>query len=190
MRIDKKLNLVIPIERETGTIYVHSMPISAEVFDRYYLPIARTYADISRSGVGVISAPRVAAKMLKTVAIDMGVWDGPDGVEQGLVGDMRRLSHVLTLGPEGWKQTMLDTALKQNALSAEEVSDVENMLTFFMVTCALERGTELQAILGFACKAWRVQTTSSSATEFRSSLTTSSEAENSGVKAAPSSMPS
>ena len=183
MRIDKRLNLVIPIERETGPIYVHSMPVSVEVFDRYYLPIARTYADISRSGVGVISAPRIAAKMLKTVAVDMGVWDGEEGVEAGLMAEMRRLSNVMMLGPGGWKSTMLDTALKQGALSDEEVSDVENMLTFFMVSCAMERGQELQAVLAFVCKAWRVQTTLSNATEFRASLTISSEDESSGEKA-------
>ena len=183
MRIDKRLNLVIPIERETGTVYVHSMPISAEVFDRYYLPIARTYADISRSGIVFISAPRVAAKMLKKTAIELGVWEGPEGVEAGLVGEMRRLSSVITLGDNGWQQTMLDIALKREAITAEEYSDVENMLTFFMVSCSLERGMELQAVLAFVCRAWRVQTTLSNATEFRASLTISKEDESSGVKA-------
>ena len=31
-RIDRRLNIVLTLEREDGNIYVHSMPISSEVF--------------------------------------------------------------------------------------------------------------------------------------------------------------
>ena len=63
MHINRKLNLVIPIERADGSqIFTHSTPISAEVFDKYFLVIAKTFSAIYSEGLGPLGGPRVAAR--------------------------------------------------------------------------------------------------------------------------------
>ena len=76
MKIDKKLNLVIPIETDDGTLYVHSMPIRREIFDTYFLVLSKTFAAIHGEGLGEIAGPRVAALILKKIAMDTGMWEG------------------------------------------------------------------------------------------------------------------
>ena len=64
MHIDRKLNLVIPVERDTGKVYVHSTPISREAFDRYFMVLATAYAEIVGGPLRAVGN-RVAMKMVK-----------------------------------------------------------------------------------------------------------------------------
>ena len=44
MKIDRRLNLVQPIETGSGTVYLHSVPLSREVWETYFLVLSKTYA--------------------------------------------------------------------------------------------------------------------------------------------------
>lgn len=190
MRLDRKLNLVIPVEREDSTLYVHSTPISAEVFEKYFLIISKAFAAIYGQGIGNLAGSRVAAMMLKQVAVDMGSWEGSEGVEAGLMAEVRRLSNVLILGPSGgWEMTPLQSALDQNALDPKEVSEVENLLVFFMVASAMHKASQMPVIAG-AVAMWDAEISSQSCTEFLNSLRISTATDNSGAKVKPSSIPS
>src|SRR5271154_5947554 len=104
MRLDRKLNLIIPIVRDDkSNIFVHSTPLSSEVFDTYFLVIAKTFSAIYAEGLGIIAGPRVADKMLRKVAKDMGVWDTKGGVQDGLIAEMHRLTNVVCAGKRGWE---------------------------------------------------------------------------------------
>lgn len=190
MKIDRKLNLVIPIEREDGTVYVHSMPLGAEVFDKYYLVIAKAFAAIYKEGLSFIAGPRVAARTIETVAKDLGVWDGPEGVEIGLLGEIRRLSNMLVLDKDGWRSMPLDTAVKQGLLDAEEQAEVLNFTCFFIVSSAMHKLSERTANLQMFARVWSVQITSSTITDFKATLLISTVAETTGAKAIPLSIAS
>ena len=81
MRIDRRLNLVIPIDGAAGRFYLHSMPVSRVVFEQYFLVLAKTFSAIYGEGLSALSGPRVAAMMLKRIAQRDGSWEGQDGVE-------------------------------------------------------------------------------------------------------------
>ena len=182
MQIDKKLNIVIPVERNDGTtIYVHTTPLDYEVFEQYFIVLGKAFSSIFAEGLSVIGGPRVAALMLKKVAIDMGVWDGDGGVQQGLMAEIQRLSNVVAPGPGGWQTLPLYNAQKEGLLTAEEMREVEGQAVFFILTSALNKPKQIPVIMQGVSRLWGAQTTLSNSTEFAASLKTSTEAANTGA---------
>lgn len=185
MKLDRRLNLVIPVERGDGTtVYAHSAPISADIFDTYFLPIAKTFSAIYAEGLGPIAGPRVADKVLRKVAQEMGIWDTPGGVQHGLVAEIRRLTNVLLPGKNGWELLPYEDALKQKTIDQDDAHEIEAALTFFMVASAMHRRADLEAILNGAMNLWGARTELLSCTEFLNSLRTLSEVGNTGETAA------
>ena len=119
MRIDAKLNIVIEVETADGSVFVHSTPLSRDVFERYFLVIGQTFAELVGKGLSLLSGPRVAALLLKDVAQRGRVWDGPGGVANGLMAEVRRLSNVIMPGPAGWRTVPLQDAIDKQLLSED-----------------------------------------------------------------------
>lgn len=184
MKIDRKtLALVIPIEREDGArIYVHSVPISMQIFETYYLVMAKAFASIYNEGLGVTAGPRVAALVLRRVAENMGVWEGEGGVRNGLMNEMRRLTNVVAPGQNGWETVPFHEAVKNGVIDEDEVSEVENALCFFSCAYRMHRKTEREPILEGASKLWGGQLESSDFTAFMRSLPTLMQGANTGEK--------
>lgn len=198
MKLDRRLNLVVPVDSDGATIYVHAAPIAEQVFDRYFMAIAKTFNTIYGEGLGVIAGPRVAAKILRKVAIDLGEWDDQKdtagnvtaiGIENGLMAEIRRLANIIAPGPKGWAASPLQDAITHGTISAEDASEVENALVFFTVASSMHKRAELPAILNGVSKIWDAQTASLNCTGFASSLETSTVTANTGEKAIPSSIP-
>ena len=207
MRIDRKtLNLVIPITDGVKTVkdpktntekvvdkvvaYVHAAPISRDIFELYFLPLSQTFAKIYSDGLGVVAGPRVAALLLKKTAQDMGMWEGPGGVEAGLVQEIKRLANVLIATDKGWEERPYYQAVQAGELSPDDASEVDNALAFFTVVSAIHKKSELPLILEGAARLWGAETTSFNCTEFKNSLTTSTPPAPSGPKAPALSIPS
>lgn len=185
MRINRNLNLVVPIERADGSqVFVHSTPISSDVFDAYFLPIAKTFSAIYSEGLGVISGPRIADKLLRKISTDMGIWEGPGGVQAGLVAEIRRLTNVFVPGKRGWEMVPFDDAKAAHTIEPDDAVEIEAALTFFTLVSAMHRKSDLPGILGGALRLWGSRTESLSCTEFMNSLPTLTESGNSGKAAA------
>lgn len=191
MKIDKKLNLVLPLDYAGGSIWVHSTPISREVFERHFYVIAKTFSSIYSGGLGVIAGARVAGMMLKSVATELGQWEGVGGVENGLINEMRRLTNVLMPSPDGkgWATVPFQEAIDKKMIEGDDLSEVENALVFFMVASAMHRRAELPTVMDLM-QIWGAQTSLSNCTEYGRSLPTSIETVNSGEKEIRSSIPS
>lgn len=186
MNFDKSLNLVIPVERDDGTtVYVHSTPLSRETFDKFFLVIAKTFSAIYTQGLGPIAGPRVAAKMLKSVAADMGDKQAAL-VESELMSEMRRLSNVIAPSDRGWAPVPLHEAIARGLMDANDADEVENAVAFFMLASAMHKKKDAQAVLTEASKLWSAQITSSNSTAFAASLPTSTPAGSTGARAVPS----
>jgi hypothetical protein len=191
MQIDRKLNLVIPVERDSGeTIYVHSMPLGREVFERYFLVISKAFATIYSEGLGFVAGPRVAAMLIRRVAEELKAWDGPEGVQVGLVAEMRRLSNVLAPGARGWETIPLQEAVDKGFINADDASEVENAIAFFTVASCMHRRAELRDVLEGSSKLWGAHITSLGCTEYSASLPTSTKDVTTGARAIPSPIPS
>lgn len=172
IKIDRRLNLVIPVEREDATFYVHAAPVSRDVFETHFLIMAQTMTALITEGLGAVSGPRVAAIMMRTIAQARGGWEGQNGVKNGLFAEMRRLSNVVMPGANGWDILPLDTALARELLDEDEVSEVENALVYFTLASSIYRKADQPVVIAGAARIWGARTESSNAMEFARSLPT------------------
>ena len=190
--IDKNLNLVIPLTRADGSkVYVHSTPVRFESFEKYHLVLAKTFSSFAMNGLDPRSGPSVAAMILKDVAKStvrvpgMDWWDGEDGVggAAGLMADMVRMSNVLTSTKDkGWVTEPLQSALDRNLITGEEKSEVMNILTFFTVVSLVAPKMDRPLLVNGMARIYELQAISLNATEFATSLKTSTIAVNTGEK--------
>jgi hypothetical protein len=188
MKIDKRLNLVTEVETEDGTVFVHSAPISREVFEKYFLVISKTFAAIIGEGLSFVSGPRVAALMLKKIATDIGVWDGRDGVNNGLMAEIRRLSNVIMPTETGWKTYPLQDVIDKAMLDESDIAEVEGLIAFFICASAMSRKNELRSVLE-RMALWGSSITSLNSTEYACSLPMSKREETFVATANTSSVP-
>lgn len=193
MRIDRNLNLVLPIDTDTGTIYVHSMPISREVFEKYYRVISKVFAQIIAEGFAysLAAGPRVASVMLRETAKELGQWDGPDGVENGLMAEIRRLSNVVMPTTEGgWSTIPFQEAITRKLLDPEDIMEAEGAIVFFTCNSSMHRRDQLKDILDGMVRLWDAQIISLNSSAFCNSLPISTVTDSSGETAPISSVPS
>ena len=188
--INRKLNFVIPVETAPGvTIYVHSTPISREVFDTYFKVFGRAFTEMYSGGYNHVSGPRIAKLLLKQTAVDMGLWDGPRGVNSGLFGEIHRITNVVSPGPRGWVATPFEDALKQKTFDEDDLSEIENAIAFFILASAMHRKAEVRPVLELASSLWGARLESLNCTEFTASLPTLMPGDSTGEKVTPSSIP-
>jgi hypothetical protein len=185
MRIDRKLNLVIPLFDDDGNpfAYVHSTPISAEVYDAYYLPLHKTHAALTVFGLGPIDGPKCCDKLLKQMSKDLRMWDGPSGVEAGLVAEIQRLTNVIAVGKNGWETLPYGVAIQQGILNAADKSEVDAATVFFIVSSVTIHRAQLKDWLEGANSLWSAQLTSLNSTEYMNSLPTATTSANTGATA-------
>lgn len=189
MKIDRKLNLVIPLEREDSTsLWVHSTPIRKEVFETYYLVLAKTFSNLSRAGLDPRSGPSVAALMLKEVAATTlrngdGNWlEGDDGIngKAGLLAEIVRLSNCLVGTSSGWQTLPLQEALDKNLVTEDEKAEVMNLLAFFTVSSLIAPKKDRAILINGMAAIYRLEVTSSVFSEWASSFKTRMLAANTG----------
>ena len=192
MRIDRRLNLVQPVETETGTIYLHSVPISRDVWETYFLTLSKTYAAILSEGLNVLAGPPIAKMMLKRIAVIGQSWEGPEGVEQGLLGEIRRLTNVALPTGAGWETLPYDEILRRGLMDEDAVADAEGLLVFFTCVSAVLRGPASKGkrdILLGGLSLWSASTTSLDCMAYVASLPTSTPDGTSAPKPKTSSIP-
>ena len=191
MRIDDKLNMVIPIQREGGhVVYVHVAPLSRETFEANYLVMSKTFALIMAEGLTIVSGPRVAFLALKDVAKRMNIWEGPEGVERSLVNEMIRLSNVAAPGENGWRTIPMHNAVTEGIFSEDELSEVLNAVTFFMLNSVMHKKDVLKPVLEGMCDLWGARISSLALMEFVGSLQTLTAGASIGATGPTASVPS
>jgi hypothetical protein len=185
-KVDKKLNLVIPIypdadmANDKPSAYVHSVPIDYETFRKYWEVLGLTFSRIFNGGLGTTAGARVAHLMLEKVAIEQKIWDGPDGVKAGLIPTIEQRTNVVCVGKRGWESMTLIDAQATGVISTEDADSIEAAIIFFAVVSSMQGKARLSAIMTVASIVWGVQIESLSCTEFVSSLRTATAKESSG----------
>lgn len=212
MRIDKKLNFVVPIYGEEKPLldeagkqiknaegrpvihqpvlaYVHSTPLAEEIVDKHFLILGQTFSAIFNQGLGSAAGPGLAMRMLKKLAIAVKVWDdGPDGekgVQNGLIEEMRRLTVVIVPAAEkkkGWQSIPLQIAVERKVIGHEDLTEVENAIVFFIAVSATLSRVPRKEMLETAAGLWSALLTSLNSSEFAASLKTSIVTDSSGEK--------
>lgn len=173
MKLSDKLHVVIPVygpgEVAPVVAYVHSAPISAEVFDAHFMLLGRAFAAIYSSGLGPVAGPRVAHLLLNKVAKEQGDELGA----LALMAEIKRLTNVMLRTEKGWEPFPYDTVLEHGLLDHEDLGEVTNAIVFFTVLSSTHRRTERREMMAGAAKLWAAQITSSDFTAFAASLPTS-----------------
>ncbi len=178
MRIDKKLNLVIPVETESkGTVFVHSVPLRRDVFEKYFLIISKTFAAIYAEGLNAIVGPRIAYLMLKKIAQDAEVWDVKGGIQEGLIAEINRTTTVVASGQKGWDMQMLSDAIYNSTFSEDELDEIQGAIVFFICASAIHKRDQLAEVLGVMEGLWATSSTLLNCTEYRDYLQKSTQTE-------------
>lgn len=179
MRIDDKTNLVVEVTGKNGLIYFHSMPISRETFKKYYFIMSKTFAKIYSEGINSIAGARVAAMMIEDMAKDnfrsasANWWDGSDGIQNGLMNEIKRLTNVVVQDGGQWKTFPIHIAIAQKLIDEEDWFEAEGEISFFILASAMHNRMDLPGILMGMTAMWGGQTTCSNVTDFAASLPTS-----------------
>src|SRR5215471_10467200 len=134
VKLDRKLNLVLSVDTENGTIHVHSTPISREVFEDNFLAISRAFTAVYTNGLGPVTGPRVAALLLRDEAKKLGVWEK---TQQSLMHEIYRLTNIVAPGPNGWETLPFDVARKRGILDDDAASEVENCIVYFICASSI-----------------------------------------------------
>jgi hypothetical protein len=177
VKLDRKLNLVLTIETDKGSVYIHSCPIGREVFEDNFLAISRAFTAVYTNGLGPVTGPRVAALLLKQEATALGIWER---TQQSLMAEIYRLTTAIIPGENGWESMPFDIAKKRGLLDADASAEVENSLVYFTCASSIHLRAEMTVALEGLRTLWGAQTTSLNATAYTSSLPTSTPEENTG----------
>lgn len=171
MHIDRKLNLVIPLERESGVCpHVHSTPITYEVFRTYYRVISRAMCQMMADGT-IGMGDRIILPALEDVAKEMGRWDGPGGVENGLLAEIERRTNVYAPeGHGGWQLVPFAVAVKQGTITQAERDRIFGSIVFFSLSSEAFPSDKAQMLTNAVAQTLNGHATFCDCTEYRSSL--------------------
>jgi hypothetical protein len=178
--LNRKLNLVLTVDTDSGPIHVHSVPIGREVFEANFLPISRAFTAVYTNGLGPVTGPRVAALLLKEEASKLGVWER---TQQSLMAEIYRLTNVVAPGPSGWESMPFDVARKRGIIDEDTASEVENCIVYFTCASSIHLKAEMEVAREGLSTLWNAQTTLSNVTEYMRSLPISTVEESTGENA-------
>lgn len=134
MKINEKLNLVIPMEDSAGqTYYLHSTPLSREAFDANYLLLSQAFSLMVEQGIQVTAGPRVANLVLRDLAERQDRMPAYDAV----IAEIKRITTVIKPSASGWEPLPLSSALARGVVTEDELSDAVSLIVFYIDLCSL-----------------------------------------------------
>ena len=177
MKLDRSLNIAIPIEQHEGPdIYAHCVPIGREIFEQYYKVCAHAYG-MMFAITSTIHGPRIAKLALRDAAQLLKQWDD---VQANFLAEIYRLTNIVMPDGTGWTTLPYEQARAGNLLTEDDCADLENALVFFTLVSRMELKKDQKKAI--ESSAWEVQTTSLNCTEFARSLPILTETANIGAK--------
>lgn len=168
MKIARNMNLIAEVETENGQCWVHSTPISKEVYRQHFFILSKVFAAIFSEGLGVVAGPRIAYLLLERIASDMEIWEGETGVRNTLVNEIIRLSNlVYPVEGKGWDNQPLEVALDKGIVDPD---DVIGELVFFTCVSAINKPAQAMGVMASVAGLWNSQITSLNVTDWTASL--------------------
>lgn len=183
MKIARNMNLVIPVQTEMGSAYIHASPISKEVYREHFFILGKVFSAIFSEGLGVVAGPRVAYLMLERICLgnkagDTNIWAGENGVRNTLVNEIIRLSNlVYPVKDKGWDTKPLEVALEREIV---DLDDVIGELVFFTCVSSINKPAQASGVMEAVSGMWNSQTSSLNLTDWMRSLPTSKPGDSSG----------
>lgn len=177
LKITRDLRITFSVDSaKHGRVHVYSLPLARSIFETFVLELGETYSKVFGAYDPkhvAMTAPQMAFPALRAIAKRMGTWDGPDGLEVGLVNELVRLTTVAHSGPGGWTQIPLQLSLTREILDEDAYAEVLSSLCFFFLALRVGPDVLMSDTLGMAGAARGWQYTSSDFTAWLASLPTS-----------------
>jgi hypothetical protein len=179
MRIDERMNLVVPLYRDEKIYaYVYSTPVSREVFEAHYWLIAKTHNKLVE--LDRIAGTKVAVFVLKDVAKK----ERAEESCTAFLAEITRLSNAIVATDDGWTTAPYQAAVDRKMIDMDDAREVDSAIVFFTVGWLMYPLNLRLALLDGAAPAWNAEITSLSLTDFSASLKTSTEIVSFGARAA------
>ena len=187
MEIDGDLNIVIPID---DPVRAFASPLPESVFRANYRVLARANEEIFGRGMksALLTGPRISALAIADAGKRIAEEDGKDGDTgaRAFLGEIKRLTMILAPTDAGFDMLPVDSAIQSKAITADDWSDVESAICFFMLGSSFETKRGRADLMAFLTGALSCSLTSQSCEDFAASLTISKPAEKAKGKAASS----
>lgn len=199
MEIDRKLNLVLTLDKEVGRekdpetgeekkvfkpyAYVHHTPILKAVYDSHFWILTQAVHKLYSARMTPAIASRVAMGVLMQVAKENGA---EKSITEGLLPEIWRNTMVMMQTENGYEQIPLHEA--ERSMPADDVREVRNYVSFFTAASWFHWRQEREDGLYPAMIDSGAQIVSLTSTEYLDSLRTSMPLESSGAKDPPSSI--
>jgi hypothetical protein len=175
VQIDRKMNLVIPVFSGGRTFYVHSVPISREVFEQNFVLLSRTLTTLYAGGATPMNARLAMLYLRKTASEMIGPGESPDPLVTPITHEMNRLSSVLVPSAAGYEVLPWQQAIDRKTFDDEDAREVESILCFFTLAWHMHKKAELGGLVELLVGLGAQEVTSLTPTAFAASLTTSTE---------------
>jgi hypothetical protein len=180
--LDKRLNLVLEVERDDKSIvYVHSIPISRQMWKTHYTFISMAINSMYTDGFPPATCARVCYHRMLELAEQNRDRFGDLG--RTLFAEMWRLTNVLVPTDQGYEDIPFYNLIKgDKELDADNVEEIQNFICFFMAASWVHglNKKEREAFQLLMTKGFGVQITALPLTEFKNSIPTSKSEENTG----------
>ncbi len=136
MRITRDLKLAGTVDTvQSGLIHFYSAQISRDTFDQFFAELGDvvSYCTNIDSPLDLIRvAPQQAFPALKKAAIKRGTWETPDGVRDGLIAEISRLTQVAYSSPDGRQIVPLETAVAREVLDEDDRREILSQVIYFL----------------------------------------------------------
>lgn len=167
MKLNEKLNLVIPMTDDNGNeYYLHTTPLSPEAFNANYLLLSQGFSFMVEQAVQITAGPKIANLVLR----DLAERQGRSEVYEAIIAEIKRITTVIKQSENGWEPLPLSSAIARKVINEKELDEAMNFIVFFILTSALMSGQKLTASLEYMNGLWGSQNTSLTSTGWRDSL--------------------
>src|SRR4051812_7863049 len=127
MKIDRRLNIVIPVENEDGSVfYAYAEPVGEAVFTANFRIFSKAFSIMMSEG-GQATGPRLAAMYLQLAADST---DETGEAYKTLMNEIRRLTNLVILVDGKWQTIPYDDAVRRKFIGSEDVKAVEGCCAF------------------------------------------------------------
>ena len=179
--ITPDLKIKFPLAINGAKIWLHSEPISEDVFDQFFDELSWLYAKIQRESLWYDAAIGSISKHIRKYAEKQGTLHGLNGLEQEFFSViLAKTTAFVPAEKGGYEQLPLSTLIARGQLSGKTVRTIEGILLFFTLGVVNYEGEKQADFISGTIGRYSVQSTLLSATECLSSLPTLTEAASSG----------
>lgn len=189
MQINKRLNLVVEVERADGMVLqVHSTPVNRSIYERHYAFITKALTSLYADGLAPGASSRIAYLRMKELADTEA--ERFKGIDQSFFAEIWRLTNVAVPTNKGWETVPFFEMLQADNphMDADDVAEVQNLICFFTLGSWVHGRQEREGMYQLLTQNG-VLTTSLPFTEFLRSLPTSKTGESTGATEILSSIP-